>query len=158
MDAKPLRLLAEDEADLTLLSAAAQDALFTVADAVWLPKARRFSLKLQRYRWEAVVDADADVDAGRRTGADAGAGQRVWSVLSFESVLGVRAHKIAQSRRNAFASLLSIQFTKAAEPPGGTLTLTLADGGAIALDVECLDLSLTDLSPPRPALNRPDHG
>jgi hypothetical protein len=139
---KPLRLIAEDQGDLNIMSAAAQDAIFRVADAVWLPAARRFTLKIQRFVWEA---ADAK-----------GKGTRVWAALSFDSVLAVRAHKVAQSRRDAFASLLSISF-EAGEAPSGIVTLNLADGGVIALDVECLDIVLTDLGTPREAVARPEH-
>jgi hypothetical protein len=138
----PLRLLAEDARDLEIVSAAAQDAIFQVEDAVWLPSARRFTLKIQRFVWEA---NDA-----------AGKGERIWSALSFDGVLGVRAQNIAQSRRDAFASLLSIGF-EAGEVPMGTITLTLADDGIIALDVECVDAVLTDLGATREAVGRPQH-
>ena len=95
----PLRLLSHDNEDLEIVSAAVQDGIFQVKDAVWLPSARRFTLKLQRFVWE---------------GASASSkGARVWAALSFDGVLGVKAHKIAQSRSDAFASLLSISFDPA---------------------------------------------
>ena len=40
----------------------------------------------------------------------------------------------------------------------GTLTLTFAGGGAIKLEVECLDAWLTDLSAPWATKNKPGHG
>jgi hypothetical protein len=143
--ASPLKLLGLDKEDLQIVSAAAQDAIFKVADAVWLPSARRFSIRLQRFVWER------DNGAGAK-------GQRIWAVLSFEGVLGVKAHKVAQSRRDAFASLLSISFEEAGEAPAGMITLSLADGGAIALDVECIDAVLADIGEAREAVGRPDHG
>jgi hypothetical protein len=139
---KPLRLLAEDISDLQIVSAAAQDAILQVADAVWLPAARRFTLKIQRFVWEA----DSAI----------GKGQRVWAALSFDGVLSVRAKQVAQSRRDAFASLLSISF-EAGEAPSGLVTLNLADSGAIALEVECLDVVLADLGAAREAVGRPQH-
>ena len=138
----PLRLIAEDSSDLQIISASTQDGIFRIADAVWLPTARRFTLKIQRFVWEA---ADANSK-----------GERVWAALSFDGVLGVRAHKVAQSRRDAFASLLSISFVAGAAP-AGSVTLNLADGGAIALDVECLDAVLADLGEAREAIGRPAH-
>lgn len=144
---KSLRLLAEDVGDLEIISASAQDAIFRVADAVWLPSARRFTLKIQRFVWEA---GDAPVNGNNK-------GERVWAALSFDGVLGVKSHKVAQSRRDAFASLLSISFAPD-EAPSGLVTLNLADGGAIALDVECLDVVLADLGSPREAVGRPSHG
>jgi Protein of unknown function (DUF2948) len=139
---KSLRLLAEDISDLEIVSAASQDALLKVGDAVWLPAARRFTLKVQRFVWEA------DSDNGK--------GERVWAALSFDGVLSVRSQKVAQSRADAFASLLSISFA-AGEAPSGLVTLNLADGGAIALEVECLDVVLADLGLPREAVARPEH-
>ncbi len=138
----PLRLLAEDSGDLEIVSAAAQDGIFSVGDATWHPAARRFTLKLQRFVWE-VKEVDRK-------------GERVWSVLSFEGVLGVKAYKIAQSKRDAFASLLSISF-EAGVAPSGLVTLNLADGGAIALDIECLDVVLSDIGEAREAIARPVH-
>jgi Protein of unknown function (DUF2948) len=139
----PLRLLAQDPNDLEIVSATCQDAIFQVADAVWLPSARRFTLKLQRFVWEAE--------------SATGKGERVWAVLSFDGVLGVKAHKVAQSLRDAFASLLSVSFDAAGIAPAGMVTLNLADGGAIALDVECLDVVLADLGDTREAVGRPVH-
>jgi hypothetical protein len=139
---KALRLRGEDSGDLEIISAAAQDAIFTVADGVWLPTLRRFTLKIQRFVWETAGSTDK--------------GERVWAALSFENVLGVRTQKVAQSRRDAFASLLSIRF-EAGEVPAGSVTLSLADGGAIALDVECLDVVLADIGPAREAVGRPQH-
>jgi hypothetical protein len=139
---KSLRLLAEDASDLDIISAAAQDAIFRVADALWLPSARRFTLKIQRFVWEA--------------GAGSGKGERVWAALSFDGVLNVRARHVAQSQRDAFASLLALRFDPS-EVPAGTLTLALADGGELALDVECLDVVLADLGQARAAVGRPNH-
>jgi Protein of unknown function (DUF2948) len=139
----PLRLLAEDAGDLEIISAAAQDAIFQVADAIWLPAARRFTLKVQRFVWEA------DTTKGK--------GERVWAALSFDGVLGVKAHRVSQSSRDAFASILSISFDEAGVAPAGIVTLMLADGGAIALDVECIDAVLADIGPAREAVGRPVH-
>jgi hypothetical protein len=139
---KALRLLAEDAVDLEIISAACQDAIFMVADAVWLPSARRFTLKLQRFVWEA----------DRSTGK----GERVWAALSFDGVMGVKSHRVAQSSRDAFASILSVGF-EADVAPAGVVTLMLADGGAIALDAECIDAVLADIGPAREAVGRPQH-
>jgi hypothetical protein len=142
-----LKLLAEDRDDLLIVSAAVQDAIFKVSDAVWLPNKRRFTLRLQRF-----VHPD---ETGKGTGS-ASHGQRVWAALAFEGVLAVQAKKVAQSRRDAFASLLSLAF-EPGEAPGGKLTLSLADGGEILLQLECIDAVLVDLSPAREAVAKPDH-
>jgi uncharacterized protein with von Willebrand factor type A (vWA) domain len=140
-----LRLLAEDADDLAVISAAVQDGLVAMADVQWLKSRRRLSVKFQRYCHE------------REPAPVAKNGERVWSVLAFEGVTAVRARKLAQARPAAFASILSVSFD-AGEAPSGTITLTLADDGAIAVDVECIDAVLADLGEARPALAKPDHG
>jgi hypothetical protein len=143
---KPLRLLAETPDDLTVLSAAAQDGLAAMADMQWLAARRRFSVRFQRYRWEADT---ATVHSK--------SGERVWSVLAFEGVTAVRSRKVVQARPAALASILSVSF-EPGEAPSGTVIITLAGDGQFALDVECIDAVLADLDEPRLAIARPNHG
>lgn len=137
-----LRLLAEDAADMEIIAAAAQDALVRVAELHFDPKARRFTAFMNRFRWEAA--------------ADAGPYERVRAALSFESVLGVKSRHVRQDAPDALAAVLSIGFAPA-EPPGGTITILLAGGGAIAIEVECLDATLLDWGEPWRTPRRPDH-
>jgi len=51
--ARPLRLLAEDADDLAVISAAVQDAVGKVGELSFEREARRFTLVLNRFRWEA---------------------------------------------------------------------------------------------------------
>ena len=138
-----LRLLAEDAADLDVMAAAAQDALTRVSDLAYDRKARRFSALLNRFRWEEAREH--------------GPYERVRAALSFESVLGVQTKKLRQDAPEALASVLSLSFTPAEEPPAGVVRIVLAGGGEIALDVECLDALLVDVSPAWPTPRRPDH-
>ena len=61
-----LRLLAMDQEDLQVLSTLVQDAVFPAAEMAWDAKHRRFSLLLNRFRWE-------DVNARRSTRTTCGA-------------------------------------------------------------------------------------
>ena len=139
----PLRLMAEDAADLDVISAAAQDALTRMGDCVFDKKARRFSTIVNRFRWE---------EAGRR-----GPYERVRAALSFESVLSVKTRRLRQDAPDALASILSLNFVPANDPPGGIVRMVLAGGGEIALDVECLDALLMDMEQAWPTPRRPDH-
>lgn len=143
MPKSQLRLLAEDADDLGVLSAACQDALVRVGDIVFDRPQRRFSLLVSRFRWE--------------TASARGPYERIRAGLAFESVLGVKARQVRMDDPEAVASILSVQFAPSADPPSGVVTLTLAGGGAIALDVECLDALLVDTGPSWPTPNRPDH-
>ena len=51
--ARPLQLLAQDEEDLGVLSAALQDAVAKIGDISYEAAARRLTLTFNRFRWEA---------------------------------------------------------------------------------------------------------
>ncbi|HVY86904.1 MAG TPA: DUF2948 family protein [Caulobacterales bacterium] len=138
-----MRLLAEDIADLDVIAAAAQDALVRVGDLTFDKKARRFSALLNRFRWEK---ADGH-----------GPYERIRAGLAFEGVLSVKSRKIRTDAPDAFASLLSLKFIPAEEPPAGVVRLIFAGDGEIMLDVECLDVVLADVGDPWPTPRRPDH-
>jgi hypothetical protein len=106
-------------------------------------KARRFSMLINRFRWEK-ANARAPYE-------------RVQAGLSFEGVLGVKSRKLRRDAPDAIASLLSIAFVPSDVPPAGTVKLVLAGDGEIALDVECLDIVLADVGDPWPTPRRPDH-
>lgn len=138
---RPLRLIAESEDDLPVLSAALQDAAGQLGDFVYEPKARRFTLALNRFRWEAAKS--------RR-------GERVRAALQISSVLEASSQRLKQGAPDAVVSLLAMTF-EPGETPGGVLLLTFAGGGALRLNVECIDVTLADISAPWAAARRPDH-
>lgn len=138
-----LKLLAEDVADLEIIAAAVQDALVRMGDVSFDPKQRRFAAFVNRFRWEA---ADAS-----------GPFERVRAALSFDSVLSVKSRKLRRDDSDALASILSVNFVPAEEPPGGVVNVTLAGGGELALEVECLDALLMDVGAAWKTPRRPDH-
>ena len=138
-----LKLMAEDAEDLEIIGAAVQDALLRMGDLKFDAKARRFTVMLNRFRWE--------------TAGGQGPYERVRAALSFESVLGVKSRRVRPDVADALASVLSIGFIPDEEPPGGIVRLVLAGGGEIALDVECLDAVLVDMGEAWRTPRRPDH-
>lgn len=138
-----LKLMAEDAADLDIIAAAAQDALVRVGDINLDRKARRFTALMNRFRWEAA--------------GESGPFERVRAALSVEGVLSVKSRHVRQDAPDALAALLAVGFAPAAEPPGGVVSLMLAGGGEILIEVECLDALLVDLGPSWPTPRRPDH-
>jgi len=135
-----LVLGAEDAEDLQVISARLQDAVARVGDLVWLPKQRRFAALFNRFKWES------------------GQGLRVRSGLHFDDVISVQSHKIRRGDADAVVSLLAIQYTpKDGEDPGGVIELTFSGGGAIRLEVECIDAELKDVSGEWAARGRPLH-
>jgi hypothetical protein len=126
-----------------------QDAIFPGSEMLWLPKERRFALLLKRFRWE---DSDAAAKRGRPV-------ERVQSVLAVEDVMKVRSQGIDRRDSDTILSILSVVFTPG-EDGTGTVELTLAGDGAIALDVEALEIVLKDVTRPyiAPSHKTPDHG
>jgi hypothetical protein len=134
--------MAEDAADLEVLSGALQDAVAQVGDIQYEAKARRLTLGLNRFRWEA---------------PKARGGERVRAALQLNGVMGVKAHRLRREPKDAVVSLLALTFTPGAEAPSGTVTLNFAGGGALACEVECLDAILADVSDPWPTKAKPAH-
>lgn len=151
---KPLRLIARDGEDLKILSALVQDAVMTGADLQYSPKRRRFSLLINRFRWE-------DESRARASGRGF---ERVRAVLDFADVVGV-SHQGLSRDKDTVLSLLSVDYTPespgdAGEPAGpGRIVLTFAGDGALAFDVECIEAELSDVTRPyaAPSKSAPHH-
>jgi hypothetical protein len=140
----PRTLAAQDAEDLEVISACLQDAVARVKDLVWLPKAHRFAALFNRFKWE---------DSEKK-----GEALRVRAGLCMESVLSAKSHKIRYGDPDAVLSLLTIRFDPAgAEDPGGTVELVFSGGGTIRLAVECIAVSLSDISGEWVARGRPAH-
>ena len=143
-----LRLMAQDADSLEIISALVQDAVFPAAEMKWRAKARDFAILLNRFRWE---DKD-NAEARKRPY------ERVQTVLVISDVVRVFSQGVDRSDPEMILSLLSLAW-EPGEDGTGRITLTLAGDGAIALDVECLNLSLQDMTRPyiAPSGKAPDH-
>lgn len=153
---RPLRLVAQDAADLQVIAALVQDAVLTGADLSWRPGERRFALLVNRFRWE---DRDRAQAAGRPV-------ERVRSLLVFADVRAVAHQGLDRRDRDTVLSLLTLSYTPDAPPEDpagpagpGRITLVFAGDGALALTVECLDAQLADVTRPYAAPSRraPSH-
>jgi len=145
---RPLRLWAQDPDDLTVVSALVQDAVFPAGEMSWAPGKRRFAVLLNRFRWE-----DAEAAKARHRGFE-----RVQSLLEVSDVARVRSQGVPRGDRDTVMSVLTLEW-EAGEDGTGVLTLTLAGDGAVALEVECLDVRLTDVTRPyrAPSGQAPEH-
>lgn len=141
-DEKPLRLMAADQDDLTVISALVQDAVFPASQMRWLAGERRFALLLNRFRWEYPLN---------RRGARKP--ERVQSLLVIEDVLKVQSQGVAPGDADTVLSLLAIEF-EPGEDSTGALVLTLAGDGALRLEVESINLLLKDVTRPYLAPSR----
>lgn len=141
---QPLRLKAMDAEDLQVMSALVQDAIFPGNEMRWTPSDRRFAILLNRFRWEEKADANPP--------------ERVQAVLVIEDVMAVRSQGVAKGDADTVHSLMSLGF-EPGEDGTGKVILTLAGDGAIACDVEALELVLRDVTRPYVAPSRkvPSH-
>jgi hypothetical protein len=132
-----LRLRAETAEDLDVISALAQDAISQTVDIAWMPKRRRFALLINRFRWE-------DAPAARRQGRPV---ERTRALLAIDDVLAAKANGIDSKDRDLVLSLLAVRFDPR-EDGAGVVRIVLAGDGEIALEVECLDVTLRDVTRP----------
>ncbi|HVB90372.1 MAG TPA: DUF2948 family protein [Beijerinckiaceae bacterium] len=138
---RPLRLLAVDGEDLDVISAHLQDALVRLGEMAYFPSAQRFALVADRFDWCAAA-------AGRMERCRAG--------LHFDRVLRVRRSGFAQEDPGALLNLLSIAF-EPSDPPAGSIYLTFSGGGALRLEVECVEAQMRDIGPRWATRRKPGH-
>ncbi|WP_114966218.1 DUF2948 family protein [Alkalilacustris brevis] len=145
---RPLALRALDVDDLRVISSLVQDAVFPITEMAWQRRARRFAVLLNRFRWEDHAAAEA---RGRPY-------ERVQSVLAVEDVQAVASDGVDLADRDTVLSVLSLEFAPG-EDGTGQITLVLAGDGAVRLDVECLEVTLRDVTRPylAPSGKAPDH-
>ncbi len=139
----PLKLKAEDRADLEVVSTCLQDALTRVGDITHLPEERRFAVVFSRFMWESKDIA---------TGA---AGMWVRAGLHFDGVRSVASQGIDQGDREGVLPLLAIAAETDAD--GARITLQFAGGGTVRLDTDRIAAHLADMGTPWPTPSRPDH-
>ena len=136
-----LKLVALDREGLGVISAHIQDTCVKRADMSWLPAQQRFVVAGMRYDW-----------VGAKTGPE----ERVSSVLRFDRVLKVSHLGLTETSADATLNLLAVTFEKT-DPPAGIIILAFADGALVRLEVECVEVELSDMGLRVPAEACPGH-
>jgi hypothetical protein len=126
-----LKLIALDADDLSVISAHVQDARVQACDIVWRQDEKRLVVGMNRLDWEQTL-------CGGTTP------RRVIAALRFDRVLACKSRNIDLEQPEATLELVGIEFHPG-EAPGGSALLLFNHGGALRLDVECLECELTDL-------------
>lgn len=145
---EPVRLIATDPDDLSVIASLVQDAVLPATEITWHPAQRRFALLLNRFRWEDRAAAEL----GKRRY------ERVQSVLAFDDVTAVASQGIDRKDADTVLSLLTLSF-HASDAPAGHVQLTFAGDGALRLTVDCLEATLKDVTRPyiAPSGHAPQH-
>ncbi len=126
-----LKLIALDADDLAVISAHVQDARVVTSDIVWRQGEKRLVVGMLRLDWEQTLAGEASP-------------RRLIAALRFDRVLSCKSRNIDLEAPQTALELVGIEFHPG-EAPGGSAVLLFADGGALRLDVECLECELTDL-------------
>lgn len=139
-----LKLIALDEEDLKIVSAHVQDAVMKVGDLDFISASRQFVVPMYRFAWEKEA-TEKKPQPERRN-----------SVLHFDRVLSAKLSGISRDKRDEVLSLLAVTYATT-DSPAGMVDLLFAGGGAIRLEVECIEARLVDLGGAWEASSRPAH-
>jgi hypothetical protein len=127
------KLIALDADDLAVISAHVQDAAVRVADIIWRQSEKRLVIGMSRIDWDQSIEGEVTP-------------RRLLAALRFDRVLACKSRDIDLEAADAGLELLGIEFHPA-DAPSGSAVLMFASGGALRLDVECLEVELADLGP-----------
>ena len=126
-----LKLIALDADGLAVISAHVQDARVRTSDIIWRQSEKRLVVGMSRLDWEQTLAGETSP-------------RRLIAALRFDRVLACKSRNIDPKAPEAALELVGIEF-HAGEAPSGSALLLFAQGGALRLDVECLECELTDL-------------
>jgi hypothetical protein len=129
--APQLKLIALDADDLAVISAHVQDARVQTSDIIWRQGEKRLVVGMNRLDWEQTLSGETSP-------------RRLISALRFDRVLSCKSRNIGLGASDAGLQLLGIEFHEA-KAPSGSAVLLFNHGGALRLDLECLECELTDL-------------
>jgi hypothetical protein len=128
-----LKLIALDADDLAVISTHVQDARVQPVDIIWRQAEKRLVIGMNRLDWAQTLHGETEP-------------RRLVSVLRFDRVLACKSRRLERDAPDTMLELIGIEF-HSTEPPGGCALLLFSHGGALRLDVECLECELTDLGP-----------
>ena len=133
-----LRLRASDTGDLEIIAGAVQDSIFQVGQSRYDKAGLSFTLRLSRYMRE--MDTPHRVESG----------------LRFDGVLSVKSQRVDLAKQDAYAVILGLIY-EATDTPAGIVSMTLAGGGVIQIEVEAIDATLADIGDARKTKRIPKH-
>jgi hypothetical protein len=142
MDA--LKFIALDSEDLEVVSTHLQDAVVRASEVLWRPNEHRLVVALNRFDWEAATSGAPEYRRRR-------------AALRFERVQSCKCKGVKPpAGEDAVLNLLSVEFSET-DAPAGIVTLNFSGGGALRLEVECLEAELADLGPTWTTATCPAH-
>ena len=144
MKVKNLKLIANTEEDLSIVSAHLQDSIVSVSDMVNLKKNKILLMQLSRFMWE-------DIEKGvfRKN-------KRTRTILKFENVLEVYSKNINQLKKDKFLDFLAIESTTMPDN-NYEMKITFAGDSIIKVVSEVIEVTLDDQGEAWDTKNKPKH-
>tara|TARA_B100000674_G_scaffold299301_1_gene248446 strand:+ start:276 stop:698 length:423 start_codon:yes stop_codon:yes gene_type:complete len=134
-----LKLIAQNDEQLTILSSLAQDSIIKSNEMGYDKKNKRFALLMNRYRHEEENPS------------------RIRTAIHFDYVESIKSVGIDKESKDEILVLLAIRF-EIKSKPSGSIFLEFSNNKSISFDVESIEAFLTDMGEPWKISNRPDHG
>ena len=144
MKVKNLKLIANTEDDLSIVSAHLQDSIVSVSDIANLKKNKILLMQLSRFMWE-------DIEKGvfRKN-------KRTRTILKFENVLEVYSKNINQLKKDKFLDFLAIESTTMPDN-NYEMKITFAGDSIIKIVSEVIEVTLEDQGEAWDTKNKPKH-
>jgi len=139
-----LKLLALDNEDLAVVSAHMQDAVFKCDDLQYWPSKQQFAIAANRFAWEETEKGNQPFERRR-------------AAVVFKQVKGVKSTGFDRNDGASVHSLLAVTYDKDGDGPEGSIELVLSGGGAILLDVDCIEVQLADTGGAWETKHKPRH-
>ena len=133
-----LKLIAQDDEQLTIISSLAQDSIIKSNEMGYDKKTKRFALLMNRYRHEEENPS------------------RIRTAIHFDYVDSVKSVGIDKETNNVILVLLAIRF-EVKSKPSGSIFLEFSNNKSITFDVESIEAFLTDMGEPWKIPNKPVH-
>jgi hypothetical protein len=130
-----LKLRAEDEEDLAVISAMLQDSLIPVEDMYFLADEKRFVMVVNRFRWES----------------EQGARERTLTGLCFSDVAAAKVSGFSRAEGERILEVLALR------AGDGMVQFDFAGGERLRLEVGRLLCHVEDIGEPWPTQWRPSH-
>jgi hypothetical protein len=141
-----LKLRAEDDDDLAIMSACLRDAFASLGEMAYDREARRFAAIFVRPLWETAPPEDEDVP--EKTILDSANLARMRTGLHFDQVSAVRFRRLDRSTPHLLLHLVAIVSASLSER--FAIILSFEGGGEIFLEVDKIRGQMRDLDAPPP--------
>ena len=144
MKVKNLKLIANSNDDLRVISAHLQDAIVLPSDIAHLKKNRIFLIQLNRFMWE-------DVEKGvfRKN-------KRIRTILKFDNVVSVFSKNINSKDKERFLDFLAIE-TNILPDKYYEIKLIFSGDSVIKIRSEVIEVTLDDQGSPWESKTKPKH-